>query len=70
MEASYHFPGQCCTFNTHGGDSTWNERSGQKCLILRQLTEAECDIEDVGPMWKIRFSDGVETDAFDDELEE
>lgn len=57
-------------FNTHGGDSTWNARSGEVVEILRELTEAEADIEDVGMMYHIRFSDGTETDAFEDELSE
>lgn len=55
-------------FDTHGGDSTWNYRSGETAVILYPLSEKECDIEDVGPMYRIRFSDGTETDAFEDEL--
>lgn len=57
-------------FDTHNGDSQWNERTGQRVEILRELTEAEADISDVGPMFHIRFEDGVETDAFEDELTE
>lgn len=57
-------------FDTHGGDSTWNERSGEVVEILRELTEEEADIGDVGMMYRIRFSDGTETDAFEDELSE
>lgn len=55
-------------FDTHGGDSTWNDRSGERVEVLRPLTEDEADLDDVGPMFKIRFADGVETDAFADEL--
>lgn len=55
-------------FNTHNGDSQWNERTGQRVEVLRELTEAEADIFDVGRMFHIRFEDGVETDAFIDEL--
>lgn len=54
-------------FDTHGGDSTWNSRSGEIVEVLRHLTKDEVDPE-VGPMYKIRFSDGTETDAFGDEL--
>jgi len=51
----------CC------GDSEWNSRNGQAAEILRQLTPDKVD-DEVGPMFRIRFSDGVETDAFLDEL--
>ena len=57
-------------FNTHGGDTSWNDRSGQVVEVLRPLTEDEADLFDVGPMYRIRFADGTETDAFEDELED
>lgn len=60
--------GTNCVFDTHGGDSRLNERSGQNCVIVRHLTEDEADMFDVGPMYHIRFDDGYETDAFEDEL--
>jgi hypothetical protein len=55
-------------FDTHGNDSELNSRSGQSVTILRKLTEDECDINEVGNMFRIRFDDGYETDAFEDEL--
>lgn len=55
-------------FDTHGGDSELNSRSGQIVTVLRELTEQEADIADVGEMFRIRFEDGFETDAFADEL--
>ena len=55
-------------FNTHGTDSDLCVRDGQKCAILRRLTKKEADMFEVGPMYKIRFLDGFETDAFEDEL--
>lgn len=55
-------------FDTHGGDSKLNDRSGQQVEVIRELTEEEADIFDVGKMFKIRFEDGFETDAFADEL--
>ncbi len=55
-------------FDTHGTDSTLNCRSKSEVKVLRELTEDECDIEDVGKMYHIRFADGFETDAFEDEL--
>jgi hypothetical protein len=42
------------------------ERDGRYVDVLRPLTEDEADIPD---MYKIRFLDGYETDAFGDELE-
>ena len=56
-------------FDTHGGDSKLNNRSGEVVEVLRALTSDEADLNDVGPMYKIRFADGFETDAFEDELE-
>ena len=55
-------------FDTHGGDSQLNDRTGQIVTVIRPLTRTEADITDVGPMYKIRFEDGYETDAFEDEL--
>ena len=48
-------------------DSQWNAKTGQTAEILHQLTPDKVD-DEVGPMFRIRFSDGVETDAFLDEL--
>ena len=42
--------------------------SGTDVEIIRPLTEKECDVEDVGIMYKARFYDGCERDAFEDEL--
>ena len=55
-------------FDTHGGDSQLNDRTGQTVTVIRPLTRTEADITDVGPMFKVRFEDGYETDAFEDEL--
>lgn len=43
-------------------------RSGKIVTILRELTENECDIADVGPMYKAQFMDGYVADVFEDEL--
>lgn len=48
-------------------DSQWNAKTGQTVEILHQLTPDKVD-DEVGPMFRIRFPDGVETDAFLDEL--
>ena len=42
--------------------------NGTEVEIIRALTEKECDIADVGNMYKVRFYDGYERDAFEDEL--
>lgn len=39
-----------------------------RATVIRPLTEQEADIDDVGPMFKIRLEDGIEQDAFEDEL--
>lgn len=57
-------------FNTHGNDSTLNDRSGMTVEVIRPLTEQEADLFETGQMYHIRFADGFETDAFEDELEE
>lgn len=41
--------------------------NGQFCDIVRQLTRDEADIDDVGPMFLVRFADG-EISVFADEL--
>lgn len=53
-------------FNTT--DSELKKYNGTEVEIIRPLTEKECDIEDVGKMYKVRFCDGYERDAFEDEL--
>lgn len=60
--------GEICTFDTHGGDSTYNNRSGKNIRIVRKLSENEVDIFDVGTMYEVEFSDGIKIDAFEDEL--
>lgn len=57
-------------FNTHGGDSQLNHRSGEEIEIVRKLDETECDECEVGPMYWVRFADGFVTAAFIDEIEE
>jgi hypothetical protein len=42
---------------------------GWPCTIVRQLTKDEADVE-VGPMYLIRFADGIEVSAFADELKD
>lgn len=58
--------GKQYTFNTR--DSGLMKYNGTKVEIIRPLTDEECDIEDVGDMYKVRFYDGYIRDAFEDEL--
>ena len=55
-------------FDTHGNDNDLNSRSGQIVEIVRQLASDECDIDEVGKMYRVRFDDGYEADVFEDEL--
>lgn len=49
-------------------DSELMKYNGTEVEIIRPLTNDECDIEDVGAMFKVRFYDGYIRDAFADEL--
>jgi hypothetical protein len=50
--------------STRAGAPGYAERSGQPvCLIGLVVVDAQ-----TGPMYRIRFADGVETDAFADEI--
>lgn len=50
-------------------DKVLKAHDGQVVTVLRALTDDEADRYSVGPMSKIRFEDGFECDAFDDELD-
>lgn len=58
--------GKKYVFNTT--DTELKKYNGTKVNIIRALTENECDIEDVGNMYKVKFKDGIERDVFEDEL--
>ena len=49
-------------------DSELVKYNGTEVEIIRPLTEKECDINDVGNMYKVRFYDGYERDVFEDEI--
>ena len=55
-------------FDTHGDDFQLNIYSGETVEVIRPLVEDECDIEDVGMMYKVRLPNGDIIDAFEDEL--
>jgi len=60
--------GKKYTFNTTDAELLRYNRTDVE--IIRPLTETECDVEDIGNMYKVRFTDGYEKDVFEDELEE
>lgn len=49
-------------------DSELVKYNGTEVEIIRPLTDKECDINDVGNMYKVRFYDGYERDVFEDEI--
>jgi hypothetical protein len=62
--------GKICIFDTQGLDSKWKKYDKQKCTVINRFVESEYDFEEVGTIWKIIFEDGIECDAFADELTE
>lgn len=57
-------------FNSHGADSELTRRDGESIELLGKLDPSDYDECETGPMFHIRFEDGFETDAFEDEIEE
>lgn len=54
--------------NPHGtGERDLAAHHGQTCTVVHELGDDARDPE-VGPMWRVRFGDGYEADAFADEL--
>ena len=51
-------------------DTTLQHQNLKNCKIIRELTEDEADLFDVGMMYKIEMEDGEIVDAFEDELSE
>ncbi len=53
------------------GAPGFRERSGEAVTILAEIREDDPEVatdDDVGRIYRIRFSDGTETEAFEDEL--
>ena len=54
------------------GPPGYRERNGQLVTVLDEITvdqDPDAADEDVAPLYRVRFEDGVETEAFEDELE-
>lgn len=49
-------------------DSELRPRNGQVVEVLGPTDPSRFEIEETGPMFRVRFPDGFETDAFEDEL--
>lgn len=57
------------TFRYSGQDEVaYRAKSGDVATIVRPIGDPDVDVSEVGPMWRIRFEDGVELDAFESEL--
>ena len=46
----------------------FHERSGQYVEVIGEVSPERVDVSEVGRMFRVRFEDGQETDAFADEL--
>lgn len=68
LEATFHYSGTKENWAHQDLKKELITHDGQKVSVLRPLTAEEADLFDVGPMYKVRFEDGYETDAFGDEL--
>ena len=63
--------GKTYKFNTHNADSELNYLSGSNITIIRPLKDIEeCNIAEVGDMYKVKLDNGKELDVFKDEIEE
>lgn len=58
--------GSRAIFTTTQSDLTY--LNGNEVTVLRELEEAECDIDDVGYMYEVKFLGGTIKQAFADEL--
>ncbi len=55
-------------FDSHGQNSMLKDRDGQKIEVIKDLPTEQAVINDVGMMYKVRFEDGFEANAFEDEI--
>lgn len=55
-------------YDSHNADTELNSRSGSSFIVINKLTKDDCDIDEVGNMYHVRFKDGFETDVFEDEI--
>lgn len=62
--------GEHVIFDSHGADSGLKHRDGTVAEVIGPLDESQYDKCETGPMFRIRFADGFQTDAFADEIKE
>lgn len=60
--------GQNVFFKTYDSDINLQKHSGKMAVIIRPLRENEVDIFEIENMYVIKFSDGFDCHAFEDEL--
>lgn len=66
---THEFVGTRRLFQYSGrGAEILRELTGQRVMVLRELGDQEIDRLEVGPMFKVRFSDGTHAQVFMDEL--
>lgn len=54
------------------GPPGYRERAGQTVTVLEEVPaeqDPDAGADEVGRLFRVRFEDGVETEAFEDELE-
>jgi hypothetical protein len=54
------------------GPPSYRERAGETVTVIDEVgveADPDAESEDVAPMFRVRFEDGVETEAFADELD-
>ncbi|MFA9446768.1 hypothetical protein [Egicoccus sp. AB-alg6-2] len=54
------------------GPPGYRERAGQLVTVVEEIKadqDPDADADDVATLFRVRFEDGIETEAFEDELE-
>lgn len=54
----------------NSGERELVAHNGQQATVVRPLTYEEAHPEDIGPMYRIWFDDGYESDVFVEEIRE
>lgn len=55
-------------YDSYGCDLKLNDRSGEEVTVIRELTDTEVDMDNIGLMYQVMFSDGLIADVYEDEL--
>lgn len=46
----------------------YHERQGQSCEIVREVPHESFDYDECGPLYVVRFDDGIEIEAWPEEV--